>query len=68
MVDTVLRLVDGPLFNRRVTGPDAPAQVILNGWPALIEPKSPAVLVRLAAFANAVIALMTKKLEINIMT
>jgi hypothetical protein len=44
-----VRLVDGPFFNRRVTGPEAPVQVIVNGTPIVILANPDAVMVKVAA-------------------
>lgn len=35
MVATVPRSVLAPSFNSRVTGPDAPDQVMVNAWPSV---------------------------------
>lgn len=63
MERTVCKLVEGPSFRRRVTGPSAPLQVMVTGTPAVMLESSAAVLVISTALATASIAAARRALE-----
>lgn len=63
IVWTVPKSLEGPSFNKIVTGPEAFAHFNSNGVPALTLTKSAATLVNCAALATATAAPATRTLE-----
>jgi len=63
IVDNVSKSLAGPFFNKRVTGPEAPAQEMLNGVPVETLTNCEATIVNCAALATAAAAAAMRTVE-----